>query len=578
MSDTELRPEPTVSQRLVTGIVTGVGDLLARGFSRRGVLGRAAVVGAALATSPFDFVLRPGTAYASVCGPANLCSNGWTAMCCTINNGVNQCPAGSFAGGWWKADSAGLCGGSARYYIDCQAECTHCGCSGGSSFCGESCWNCTRHCASGTCDERRVCWNVFRYGQCNQQIGCGGPVLCRMISCVPPWQFENCTTDAATDNNTTAHNAPCLPQAWTSMQARYNALGGPRSVLGVSAGAEYVVGPGAAQNYVHGRMYQLGSSVHYLLGSVLSTYLALGGPAGALGFPTSDDVSDGAGASHVTFQSGGRIQASPAGTFAVEGAILQRWLALGGGHSALGYPSGPPTHTSDGQPGQRFEHGYLVQASNGTFAILAPVTSEWVRIGARLGHPVSDAVAEPGGGHRQEFATGLVVYYSAATPAVALGGDALAKFRALGGGGSVLGYPTAPAAAISGGSVVRFHNGDLYTDAAGTFELHGPIATKYDGLAAAAKAALGLPTSDQVVAGGRRGVHNTFEHGVISSTRTTGTHVVSGPIATEWINRGAESGALGFPLTDVTGAAGSRQQCTFEGGTLTYDPSSGTVS
>ena len=34
-------------------------------------------------------------------------------------------------------------------------------------FCSQSCWNCQPHAASGTCDARRVCWNVFRYGQCN---------------------------------------------------------------------------------------------------------------------------------------------------------------------------------------------------------------------------------------------------------------------------------------------------------------------------------------------------------------------------------------------------------------------------
>jgi hypothetical protein len=571
VSDTGLLPEPTVSQR----IASGVGNILARGFSRRGVLGRAAVVGAALSVSPFDFVLRPGTAYASVCGPGNTCATGWTAMCCTINNGVNQCPPGSFAGGWWKADSAGLCGGSARYYIDCQGECTGCGC-GGSNFCAEGCWNCDRHCASGTCDERRVCWNVFRYGQCNQQIGCSGPVLCRMISCVPPWHFENCTTDAATDNNTTDHNAPCLPQGWTPIQARYTALGGPTSPLGVSSGAEYAVGHGLAQNYVQGRIYQAGSTVHYVLGAVLSTYLALGGPTGAFGFPTSDDIADVNGGHHGTFQNGAYVQASAVGAFAMQGAILQRWLDLGGARSVLAFPSSAQAAGAGGVPQQRFQGGYLVQTAAGTFAVVSPVSTLWAA--GTLGQPAGDAAVEPGGGHRQQFTGGSTVYYSPRTPAVALTGTALTAYAALGGGGSVLGYPTAVPATVTGGSVVRCQNGAVYTSAAGSFEVHGTISATYDALGAGGQGALGLPTSNEVVVGARRGVHNTFQNGVISSSRTTGTHVVTGPIATSWVSQGGEDGSLGFPLTDVTGAAGSQQQCSFEGGTLTYNPSTGQVS
>ena len=30
-------------------------------------------------------------------------TSGWTVFCCTINKGVNACPPGSFAAGWWKA-------------------------------------------------------------------------------------------------------------------------------------------------------------------------------------------------------------------------------------------------------------------------------------------------------------------------------------------------------------------------------------------------------------------------------------------------------------------------------------------
>jgi hypothetical protein len=55
------------------------------------------------------------------------------------------------------------------------------------------------------------CCTAFRYGQCNQQMPCVGPILCRVVTCSPPWTVEpTCTTTVATDNYTRTHDAPCL--------------------------------------------------------------------------------------------------------------------------------------------------------------------------------------------------------------------------------------------------------------------------------------------------------------------------------------------------------------------------------
>ncbi len=167
--------------------------------SRRGFLAGAALAGAALAVNPWGFLVRSAGAYAAVCGSASQCADGYSVFCCTINGGINSCPPNSFIGGWWKADNSSFCGGSARYYIDCNAY-------------ANSGWQC--HCASGTCDSRRVACNQFRYGQCNLSIPYSqtGPVVCRIISCTPPWQQFGgvCTSSSATDNATATHTAPCV--------------------------------------------------------------------------------------------------------------------------------------------------------------------------------------------------------------------------------------------------------------------------------------------------------------------------------------------------------------------------------
>jgi hypothetical protein len=174
-----------------------VNRLARKAPSRRTFLAAATVGGAALAVDPFGYLTKPQSAYAAVCGPGANCNDGWSAMCCSINKGHNTCPPGSYPGGWWKADRSSYCGGAARYYIDCNATPgTH--------------WRC--HCNSGSCDHRYVACNVFRYGQCNTQVKGVTAVVCRQISCRPPWELYpgHCGHSSATDNNTAEHTAPCL--------------------------------------------------------------------------------------------------------------------------------------------------------------------------------------------------------------------------------------------------------------------------------------------------------------------------------------------------------------------------------
>ncbi|MGH9114811.1 MAG: hypothetical protein ACRDWW_03180, partial [Acidimicrobiales bacterium] len=177
-----------------------VGEMLLTRTSRRSFIARTTLTATALSVAPVDFLLRPGSAYAFICECApgtncncsQLCCDGYTQFCCTINDGVNACPPGSFAGGWWKAEGSIYCSG-ARYYIDCMGECHGCGCGGG-NFC-PSCDGLTCECALGDCDNRHVGCTEFRDGQCHQEISCSGRISCRVVSCTPPWMLDpTCTT------------------------------------------------------------------------------------------------------------------------------------------------------------------------------------------------------------------------------------------------------------------------------------------------------------------------------------------------------------------------------------------------
>jgi hypothetical protein len=177
-------------------------QLLGARTSRRGFLARTAVVGSALATNPVDYVLRPTSAYAATCQCRNqpcvcgtACCDGYTEFCCTLT-GHNTCPGGTVPGGWWKADGSGFCGGP-RYYIDCNVAPGYNPCS--------------CKCALDDCNHRAACCTQFRYGQCHQEIPQVGAIMCRVVTCTPPWLFDpTCTTDVLVDNNTRFHDAACL--------------------------------------------------------------------------------------------------------------------------------------------------------------------------------------------------------------------------------------------------------------------------------------------------------------------------------------------------------------------------------
>jgi hypothetical protein len=201
-------------------------EMVDRPVSRRGFLRRLTMGATALTVAPLFYMTRPVTAYAAICSCSgsscdcgDLCCDGYTEFCCSIY-GENTCPAGTIPAGWWKADGSGVCdnqlGPQPRYYLDCNiATCGSCGC-GGSGICSGGCQqgtNFTCGCANGDCHLRKSSCTGFRYGQCNQEVSCVGPIVCRVVTCTPPWIWDDsCTTSSATDNNTRFHNAACLNQ------------------------------------------------------------------------------------------------------------------------------------------------------------------------------------------------------------------------------------------------------------------------------------------------------------------------------------------------------------------------------
>ena len=233
-----------------TRLVERVSRLVDRNASRRGFLTSSAMGATAMAVAPAAYALKPTSAYAAICTCSgsqcdcgSQCCDGYTDFCCLLT-GENLCPPGTVVAGWWKADGSGLCDvdGSRRprYYLDCNRTCDPgCGCGRG-GICSSECSGSPHcRCADG-CDTRKIDCTRFRYGQCNQEIPCVGPITCRIITCVPPWLWDSsCSGATATDNYTRWHDRPCLHEGFTDVSP----------VAHYKDAVEWMVGEGIATGY-----------------------------------------------------------------------------------------------------------------------------------------------------------------------------------------------------------------------------------------------------------------------------------------------------------------------------------------
>jgi hypothetical protein len=485
--------------------------------TRRRFLGRLAVFGSALALHPIRFILRPTPAYASVCGSGNSCGSGWTVFCCTINDGANTCPTGSFVAGWWKVDASAFCLGAPRYYIDCNRRPkAHCRC----------------HCNDSGCDRRRVCCNVFRYGQCNTQIGGVTEVVCRVITCTPPWRWDpSCGRTVRTSPATRSHSSRCLPGKNPShIDIKYQDLGLVGSKVGKPLGGERDgAGGGRKRGFEHGMiLYHRKVGAHQVRRKLARRYRGLDAEAGPLGYPRKDHrrVGDGRGA-FVRFQRGSIYAARGEPAREVLARADRRYRRLDGPRGRLGYPTAGTTRANGRGRVTRFENG--------------------------------------------------AIYMSPRTPPIDLMGRVLAVFEERGGPkGSRLGFPSATLERRDdGGRVQRFERGVIAGPGPrSVFAVWGAVADRYltdDG----PDPTWGYPYGHTEVVPETEGVDSPFTQGAAFWSPTTAARWLVGPILARYREEGGPAGRLGFPVSDVVTAPDGTQSATFEHGAITYDPATG---
>jgi hypothetical protein len=195
----------------------------------------------------------------------------------------------------------------------------------------------------------------------------------------------------------------------------YLTAGGPDGALGFPGNAAEPAGVPDAEQQVFsgGRAYwSAATGAHALVGAVLAKYLAIGGPASLLRLPTVDEAAV-TGGTRTVFQ-GGHVYRSAAGAVVVSGAILSRYLALGASAGVLGMP------TSDESPvpgGRRsvFQAGHIYwSAATGARYVKGAILKRYLQIGASgsyFGLPTTGQQRITGG-WRNSFQNGSIAYYS----------------------------------------------------------------------------------------------------------------------------------------------------------------------
>lgn len=284
----------------------------------------------------------------------------------------------------------------------------------------------------------------------------------RQVATAPKTNFET-SINANVQASDTAFQMRAVNAAGTvigasplsddAIAAHYQALGGASSFLGTATGSEQGVGSGLTQTYQGGNIYwSPATGAFSVRGNILAHYLALGGPTGVLGFPTSDEQGAGsAGADgHLsTFQVGNIYFSDATNAQEVQGVILSHYLALGGPSGVLGFPTGDEQASSPSGVGGRFSPfqvgNIYFSPPTGAFEVQGAILAHYVAIGGPLsvvGFPLSDEAPTLGAGGRfNNFQIG-VIDWSPGTGAWEVQGAILSRYLSAGGTGSSLGFPT----------------------------------------------------------------------------------------------------------------------------------------
>jgi uncharacterized protein with LGFP repeats len=205
----------------------------------------------------------------------------------------------------------------------------------------------------------------------------------------------------------------------------YTAKGAATGVLGLPVSDEESAAGGVrSSRFQNGVVYWSPTGGAWAVeGDIAKKWLRLGGLASGMGLPISNEKPTPSGVGRYNhFANGSSIYWSPTtGAQAVSGQIRARWAATGWERGALGYPTADERPTADGRGRySTFQQGAVLwTASGGPHAVYGSIYQRYVAMGgvqSRLGYPTTDEHAVPGG-RASDFQHGTLTW-NASTGAI----------------------------------------------------------------------------------------------------------------------------------------------------------------
>lgn len=229
---------------------------------------------------------------------------------------------------------------------------------------------------------------------------------------------------------------------------------------------EYSLAGGTVQDFRNGRIFvKSDTGAQPVAGAIGGVYQATGGPGGPLGYPTTPELATPDGRGRFNHFERGSVYWSPqTGAHAVRGAIRDEWARQGWEAGPLGYPVAEevPTPGKDGAV-QGFEIGAMYfSPANGTHRVQGMIMGKYAELGYEggwLGFPKTSEIPVKDGGRFNQFEGGNI-YWSPLSGAWAVeNGPIFDAWKSAGYEGGRLGFPISDKFAIPGGVQQNFQTG-----------------------------------------------------------------------------------------------------------------------
>lgn len=325
---------------------------------------------------------------------------------------------------------------------------------------------------------------------------------------------------------------------------------------------------GVYQNYEGGAILWTPSlGAHLSVGPIRDKWASTGYENGRLGYPTTDVVyglKD--GGAYQNYEGGAIIWTPSFGARLSAGAIRGVWASTGYESGILGYPTSDE-YAVPGGVAQDYEGGVITSTAAGTFVVNGAILEKYLAMGRSLGYPTSPQIGIKDGGVYQDFQHGSLLWSAASGAHVSIGGTRSA-WALSGYENGYLGYPTSDEIPVSGGVKQNYQGGTIYwTAALGAYSMAMDYSAKFD--AVGGLETLGFPASNLVTGLKDGGAYTNFQNGALISSRATAVHLSIGATRQAWAESGFEEGRLGYPTTDNYVAADGSTVQDFQGGRIT---------